>query len=495
MIPATAPSRVDPRRTLPLLDVASTRQLELRALARLPTGTLMQRAGLAVARLGLALAPHARQVWIAAGPGNNGGDGIEAAIHLKRWGLSPVVTWLGAPGRVPEDTQAAWRRACEAGIDFRDQPPTDLAPRDLVIDALLGIGGARAPEGLMAQWIGAINRSAANVLAVDLPTGLDADTGSAAADATVQATATLSLLALKPGLFMHQGRDHAGSIWFDPLGIEIDREPSAWLNGEPPALPRSHASHKGSHGDVAVLGGESVAHRGLGMGGAATLAAMAALRGGAGRVLLAFLSDTAPETLEAQPELMLRTPDTLPVDSATVVCGCGGGDRVRSALPKVLSQAPALVLDADALNAIAQDVQLQSLLIRRTARGRATVITPHPMEAARLLACRAAEVQADRLGAAAELTQRFGAIVALKGSGTVIAAPDRTPHVNPTGNARLACAGTGDVLAGLIGARLAEGRSAMDATCAAVWQQGRIADGWAGPGTLTAGGLARRIAV
>ena len=279
-----SPRRVDTGQRHPLLDVAATRQLESDALKRLPAGTLMQRAGLATARLGMALAPHARRVWVAAGPGNNGGDGIEAALHLHRWGLSPVVTWLGDGRPVPPDAQAARQRAHEAGVRFSNSLPEGLGPGDLVIDALLGIGRAREPDGTMGDWIDHINQTSAKVLAVDIPTGLDADSGGAGRLA-VRAHATLSLLSLKPGLFMQQGRDLAGDLWFDPLGVDEPGEPSAWLNAAPRRPHRPHASHKGSHGDVAVLGGEGLAHRGWGMSGAATLAALAALHGGAGRVL------------------------------------------------------------------------------------------------------------------------------------------------------------------------------------------------------------------
>ena len=163
-------------------------------------------------------------------------------------------------------------------------------------------------------------------------------------------------------------------------------------------------------------------------------------------------------------------------------------------LPRVLSTTRALVLDADALNAIAADTQLQTLLQARAARpGRQTVLTPHPLEAARLLGCDTARVQADRLAAAATLAQRFGCCVLIKGSGTVVAAPGRTPAINPTGNARLATAGTGDVLAGLIAARLAGGLDSFDAACAAAWVHGRVAQDWTDGTPLTAAALARAL--
>jgi hydroxyethylthiazole kinase-like uncharacterized protein yjeF len=191
---------------------------------------------------------------------------------------------------------------------------------------------------------------------------------------------------------------------------------------------------------------------------------------------------------------MLRAWDTLDLAPMAVACGCGGGDAVRAVLPKVLSSAGALVLDADALNAIAADAQLQALLKARGRRGdRRTVLTPHPLEAARLLATDTAAVQSDRLRAARELASRFGAVALLKGSGTVVATPGGDVAVNPTGNARLATAGTGDVLAGLVAARLASGESAFDAARDAAYLHGAAADRWPAELPLSASALARRI--
>ena len=273
-----------------------------------------------------------------------------------------------------------------------------------------------------------------------------------------------------------------------------DEPPTAWLNAPPPAAPRPHASHKGSFGDVAVIGGETDATRGTAMAGAALLAASAALHGGAGRVYVGLLGDGALALDVSQPELMFRRPDALPLTAMTVVCGCGGGEAVRGVLPAVLAQAPRLVLDADALNAIAQDPALQAALTGRAARGQATVLTPHPLEAARLLATDARQVQADRLAAAAALAARFQCVAVLKGSSSVIAAPGEVPRINPTGNARLATPGSGDVLAGLVGALLAGGQAAFSAACAAVQRHGAVADAWPEGRSLTASALAARLA-
>jgi len=196
------------------------------------------------------------------------------------------------------------------------------------------------------------------------------------------------------------------------------------------------------------------------------------------------------------PELMLRTPDTLPLRGATVVCGCGGGEQVAAWIPQVLAAPGPVVLDADALNALARDSALQALLRARGRRGQITVLTPHPLEAARLLGKTTAQVQADRLTAARQLARDSGAIIVLKGSGSIVAAPGMPPTINPTGNARLATAGTGDVLAGLVGAWLHDTTHAAEAaarTSAAVYAHGALADQWPAGTALTAGRLAAAL--
>jgi hydroxyethylthiazole kinase-like uncharacterized protein yjeF len=476
--------RIVPGLAHALHTAAATRALETRTATSLPAHALMQRAGLATARLALALVPHGQTYWIACGPGNNGGDGLEAALHLRQWGKTPLVSWLGTPASAPTDARASHARAVAAGVQFVTEPPASC---DGAIDALLGLGVSRPPEGRMAAWIAHLNTLDVPVLAVDLPSGLNADTGSTAGPC-VQASHTLSLLTLKPGLYTAQGRDHCGEVWFHTLEVDAaSAAPQTLLNAAPAAWARPHASHKGSFGDVAVIGGAP------GMGGAALLAARAALHHGAGRVYVSLLDESLLALDVAQPELMFRKPDLLDPASLCVVAGCGGGVAIRAQLPHLLSSAPQLVLDADALNAIAGDTQLQNLLRARSARGRETVLTPHPLEAARLLGCSTAEVQQDRLRAAQQLLERYGACVVLKGSGTVIAARPGLPVINPTGNARLATAGTGDVLAGLIGAELARGKNAREAACAAVWVHGLAADRWPEGRALTADALARQI--
>lgn len=461
----------------------ASRQLETRALAAAGPHGLMQRAGLSAARLALALAPHARTVWIVCGPGNNGGDGLETALQLRQRGRDPLVRWLGDAGRLAPDAAAALQRARDAGVQFSDMTPA-LTAQDLAVDALLGLGGTREATGELAACIGALNDLCAPVLAVDLPTGLDPDTGMPHGP-VVRARHTLSLLTLKPGLFTGLGRDLAGQVWFDPLQTEDAAPADAMLAGPPPRRHRAHGSHKGSYGDVAVLGGAA------GMRGAAVLAASAALHAGAGRVYVAAPDATPPMPAADLPELMWRTTAELPLERLSVACGCGGGTSVAACLPQVLAKAAHLVLDADGLNAVAADLRLRTLLARRQ---RPTVLTPHPLEAARLLDCSTAAVQADRLAAAQTLADRLGAVVVLKGSGTVIAAPGRAPTINPTGNARLATAGTGDVLAGLVAAELAAGTPAWEAACHAVFRHGALADAWPADRALTASALARSYA-
>jgi hydroxyethylthiazole kinase-like uncharacterized protein yjeF len=466
-----------PAHTWPLHGVAASRSLEQAAASHLSAHTLMDRAGLAVARLALAIAPHARSIWIACGPGNNGGDGLEAAVHLHQWGKPAgkqvIVTWLGTADRCPADSREAFNRFEQAGLSLAPTAPEQF---DLAIDALLGIGSTRAPEGLMLEWITRMNAGPAPVLCVDLPTGLHADTGALLVDAAhcVRATHTLSLLTLKPGLFTAHGREQCGDIWFDSLDVNSTaQEPIAWLGAATcqASTPR-HAAHKGSFGDVCVIGGDR------GMTGAALLAAGAALRSGCGRVYVGLL-DACLGVSESQPDLMFRPIEALDLKHSTVVCGCGGGQAVAKVLPRVLSQAARLVLDADALNAVSQDSSLQTLLQHRSARGLPTVLTPHPLEAARLLGTTAQSIQANRLEQAQQLAEKFQCIAVLKGSGTVIAAPGEVPTLNPSGNARLSTAGTGDLLAGMLGghwSRHADAAQCASISAQAVFRHGQLAD-------------------
>ncbi|MFT3665778.1 NAD(P)H-hydrate dehydratase [Piscinibacter sp.] len=483
---------------LPLFDVVRTRRIERAALATLPAHALMQRAGDAVARLALALAPHAQRIRVVAGPGNNGGDGLDAAMRLQHAGKAVEVVLLGEPQA--DDALDALARARDTGVTIHAEATAPLGAQDLAIDALLGIGASRAAEGALREAIAGLNALPCARLAIDLPSGLAADTGQPLGEA-VRATHTLSLLTLKPGLFTAAGRDHAGTVWFDDIGIADPREaPAAWLGGAAvgDAPARRHAQHKGSFGDVAVVGGAG------GMAGAALLAGRAALAAGAGRVFVEMLDAQAPAFDAARPELMLRPGWSRHADPATlahtsVVCGCGGGDAVRAVLPALLAGSARLVLDADALNAVAADEALRRQLRARAGRGLASVLTPHPLEAARLLGVPSAQVQADRLAAAQRLADGFGCVVVLKGSGSVIAAPGRAPCINASGDASLASAGTGDVLAGWLGGHWAQrdeqdaAERAWRAARHAVWRHGAAAEAAARP-VLRAADLIERMA-
>lgn len=515
----------------------TTRQIERSTAELLPPHTLMARAGLAIAQLARAVQPHARCIWVACGPGNNGGDGLVAATHLHQWAKSTgngvrVIATHGSADpalskALPPDASRALDTARKAGLLIQFDPPEQF---DLGIDALLGIGASGPVSKDLAGMLALLRQSLSPVICVDLPSGLDAESGvlqplpsSNSSEGThlVGPRYTLSLLTLKPGLFTKDGRDATGEVWFDDLlaTSQPDISPMAWLYAEAQstAAPtgRPHASHKGSFGDVLVLGGQDIAINGEGMTGAAILAAIAALHAGAGRVFVSLMGERPAAEIRYEPlapELMFRTEQRmlesdLP-DRATVVCGCGGGEAVAAVLPAILTRSVRLVLDADALNAIAKHPALQALLTERSHQGRLTVLTPHPLEAARLLAASTAAVMQDRLAAAQLLADRFGAICVLKGSGTIVAEPRETPWINASGNGRLATAGTGDVLAGMIGAALAALESQKNGearfrVASAVFQHGKLADSWGDTGhrdeasaeqpTLTAGNLARRI--
>ncbi len=425
----------------------------------------MQKAGLALARLVLAVAPHAQTYWIACGPGNNGGDGFAAACFLQEWGKRPCISYLD--GNVqPADAMAARLRAQSLGVPIGRDIPQAF---DACLDCLFGIGTLRSFHATHLQWISTMNTKAVPVIAADVPSGLNGDTG-AGADLHVVADYTLSLLTLKPGLFTGDGREACGEIWFNNLGVDCTFPPVAKLiTPSHPAL-RAHNTHKGTFGDVAVIGGAA------GMTGAAILAASAALHGGAGRVFVGLLQDNAPAWDTTHPELMFRAPTALELAKLAVVAGCGGASAIANHLERIIQSAAQLVLDADALNQIAASAPLQILLRQRAPS--TTVLTPHPLEAARLLSCTTREVQSDRLLCAQTLADRFNATVVLKGSGTVVATPGQIPQINSSGNGLLATGGTGDVLAGLIGAKLAQARTALDAACESVYRHGVIADQW-----------------
>ncbi|MDP4300150.1 NAD(P)H-hydrate dehydratase [Leptothrix discophora] len=537
--PDAAPRRLlpptDDTTSIDLHDAAHAAALERALAATLPPHRLMQTAGLAVARLARALAPHAHRVIVLAGPGNNGGDGFEAAARLRAShpSLDLALFWLGRGAAQPADAHAARLRAEAAGVAIApidtastattlDALCATLAEADadtIVIDALLGRGLNRPADGDLARLIEALAAGAARVLAVDLPSGLNGDTGTwperreGRRAPIVRADATLALLSPSPGLFTGDGRDAVGELWWHDLDTaslaQVANVPAQARLERGEALstllqPRPHRQHKGSVGDLWVVGGDAA------MQGAAWLAARAALHLGAGRVHVDRL-DAAGLCLDpGQPELMVgRRADPAELARSTVVAGCGGGPAIAARLGELLSASARLVLDADALNAVSTDAVLQAGLLARAHQGLPSVLTPHPLEAARLLGCTIAEVQRDRLAATRALASRYRCTALLKGSGTIVCGPqdDAVPSINGSGNAALATPGSGDVLAGALGAlwsraaaascdadRIDANRCATLATRAAVDLHGRVAQsmslsGEALPASWLASGL------
>ena len=480
-----------------LYTVAQTRAIEQAAYANLSAGELMQRAGRAAAAFALELLGDARAlpVLVLAGPGNNGGDALEAAANLADAGVDATVLHLPGRADASSATAAAYERARSGSVGWIDMLPPD-AQWGLVIDGLFGIGLARPLDGEYRELVASLKTIRCPILALDVPSGLDADTGEVIGPdgVAVCATHTITFLGNKPGLHTADGRDHAGQVRVDVLGVDLsDGEalPRATASAGSVDLfagrlaPRRHNSHKGSFGDVAVVGG---AH---GMAGAPVLSARGALFAGAGRVFVAALG-APPGYDSAQPEIMFRQADDFDFFGRTLVIGPGMGDSAGAIrlLAKALDSDSPLVLDADALNLIGASPDLQSRLAQRAAP---SILTPHPLEGARLLGMTAAVVQADRLEAAREMALRSNATVILKGSGSVIARPDGEVVINPTGNAALATAGSGDVLAGICGALLAQGWPAWEAAIGGAWVHGAAADelvqDGVGPIGLTAGEL------
>ena len=464
-----------------LYTVAEVRAIEQNAMASLPPHTLMQRAGKAAAELALALidTPNAR-VLAVAGPGNNGGDAIEAASHLCQTGMDAQVLLMADPASFQGDAALSYQRAIACSVPFHAVDSADLLfsqSWNLVLDGLLGIGLARPIDGAIKAAVESINRLDCPVLALDVPSGLDADTGNVVGQQSgiaVRATHTITFIADKPGLHTGMARDHVGDVTVERLGIAPALLPPARASRNAVAAfaewltPRRHDSHKGSFGDVTIIGG---AH---GMTGAPILGARAALHCGAGRVHVGFVDPGMPAD-SGQPELMCRDAALIDFARGVLVAGPGMGDsRVAcDLLARAVGAALPLLLDADALNLIAAEDGLRA---RLTARRAPTLLTPHPLEAARLLRCSASTVQADRPAAARELAASLNAIVLLKGSGTVIASPDGQIAINTTGNPALATAGTGDVLAGMTAALMAQHWPAREAALGAAWLHGAAAD-------------------
>lgn len=460
-----------------LYNIAQIRAIESAALSLAAPGTLMQLAGAAVARLARSMLNQLTsdtRIVIAVGPGNNGGDALVAAALLASHGLKVSAILVTDEAAMTEDSRRALSSARQAGVMLADS--MESRSWSLAIDGLFGIGLSRALEGRSREIATQLNQLRCPVLAIDVPSGLDADTGNIIGTdgIAVHASTTLTFIANKPGLHTLHGRDIAGRVSVDDLGIDpsLFPEPLAALNS--PASfatvlqPRSHASHKGSYGDLHLIGGAE------GMSGALILAARMALLAGAGRVLAGF-AGPVPAFDSAYPELMCRSAHTLTTMPDAIVIGPGLGmsRHAHDLLGRALSCARPLVIDADGLNLIASEAPLRSRLAQRQSE---TLLTPHPLEAARLLGVDVSVVQADRLGAANELANRYRSSIILKGSGSIVARPGDLTVINTTGNPALATAGSGDVLAGLCGALLAQGCPVGQTARAAVWLHGHAAD-------------------
>ena len=425
----------------------------------IPGFELMQRAGRAAfGELGRRW-PEARRLVVLAGAGNNGGDGYVIARLALEQGWSVRLLALGDHERLRgEAAQAADAFAASGGrIErFRALPPD----AELIVDALLGTGLERPVAGDWANAITAINSARAQVLAVDIPSGLHADTGQVLGMA-VEADLTVSFIGLKRGMFTGRGPDHCGEVRFDALQVPAALYAGQILSArrldwrkERELLPRRRpTAHKGDCGHVLVVGGAP------GMSGAARLAGEAALRAGAGLVTIATHPEHAPWLNLTRPELMVRALTDASAlaqvaeraDVLAIGPGLGQGAWSDALFEQALALAKPLVVDADALNLLAASPRRQDNWI----------LTPHPGEAARLLGCGVADVEQDRFGAVEALQQCFGGVVVLKGAGTLIRGPGHRPTgLCSDGNPGMASAGMGDTLTGIIAALLAQGRRA-----------------------------------
>lgn len=430
----------------------------------------MQRAGAAALAHVRQRWPTARSMVVVAGPGNNGGDGLVLARLARDAGIFTHVMLVGDAAMLRGEAQQALQDLRTAGMNVQSFDASRLDSHDLVVDALLGIG-VRAP--LKPEWVTAIeamNAARRNILSLDIPSGLEPDTGRALP--AVHATATLSFLALKLGLFLGEGPEHTGALLFDDLGVRpatalqpaLERLDHGCLGMVLPQ--RARQSHKSMFGRVLVIGG------GTGMPGAVRLAAESALRVGAGLVTVASRPEHLATVVGARPELMFygisAAADLVdPLAQAEVIAigpGLGRSDWARELLAHVLQHrraAQRLVVDADALNLIAEGVGLQ--------RCADWVLTPHPGEAARLLGVDTSAVQQDRLAALAMLCERRGGTIVLKGAATLVGQSGRTPCLCEKGNPGMAVPGMGDVLTGALAGMLAQRSDPFAAAAAAVY--------------------------
>ena len=466
-----------PTHAIPLYDNAALRRVEVASTAASGDDfALMRRAGQAAWRHLLQRWPQAQRIVVACGSGNNGGDGYVLALHALQAGRKVEVVRIAAP------SSELAMRACDEfeAIAGRCTTATDgFEHADVIVDALFGIGLSRAIDGGAADLVARINRAGKPVLALDVPSGVDAQTGKVAGQAMC-ATATLQMIAPHCGLLTGAAIDHCGALATDPLGVDVDRREACAFALRADALddwlqPRARDSHKGTYGHVLCVGGDA------GSGGAIALCAQAALRSGAGLVSVATRAQHLSAIIATKPEIMAASVEdaaglTGLLERASVIAiGPGLGQQAWSAAlfeAAIRTDRP-LVVDADALN-----------LLSRTPRQLPSdaVITPHPGEAARLLGCDIAKVQSDRFSAAQSLAERFACVVVLKGAGTIVAARNREPFVIAAGNPGMAVGGMGDLLTGVIAALRAQGLPAFDAAACGALLHGVAGDDAAADG-------------
>jgi len=447
--------------------VAQLREMETRYRNSMPP--LMARAGAAAAAFVTARFGRARPVLCLAGPGNNGGDALVCARLLKSQGYDVNVVKL--QGTAPPPADAA--RALQAWQAEGGTLCATISQRDylITIDGLFGIGLQRDLVGAAADLVAEVNTLACPVLSLDIPSGIHADTGAVLGRA-IRARWTLSFIGRARGLATGAAIDYCGESLLDTLGLPAPEPCSyevidtAQLTAQ---LTRRRDSHKGSYGTLGIIGGSS------GMQGAAYLAGIAAIQAGAGKVRLGLLDDRFASAASAQPEIMHAAPTDLilaPLDTLIIGPGLGQSQAALETMRSALSAPCPLLLDADALNLVAQHADIARQL---KARKHPTVLTPHPAEAARLLGCATTQVQADRFSAAEQLCKSNHTVVVLKGAGSLIQGPSRCA-INRTGSAALANAGQGDVLSGLIGGLLAQGLPAWEAAALGTCLHGAASD-------------------
>lgn len=453
---------------LPLYSAAQVRELDARLIAAgTPGFELMQRAAHAAWRALRRRWPQVGEITVLAGAGNNAGDGYLIAELAQKAGWIVRVLAVGARERLAGDAAAAHAAALAAGVRI-EAWREGMELRGVLVDALLGTGFRGELRQPCDGVIEAINTAGLPVLAVDIPSGLCADTGRVA-EAAVGADLTVTFIGLKIGLFTGDAPDWVGELVFDDLQADpqlVAEHPhvARRLAGAalPVLTPRARTAHKGRFGHLLVIGGDR------GFGGASLLSAESALRAGAGLVSLATRPEHLPASLARLPEVMCQPTEStyqllgLCERADVLVVGPGLGQQAwgRSLLSAALASGRPQVWDADALNLLAAGtLELPA----------DSVITPHPGEAARLLGCSTAEVQADRPAAALALARQYQAAVVLKGAGSLVAAPDGRLLLCDLGHPAMATAGLGDVLAGLIGALRAQGLEAFEAAALGVW--------------------------